>query len=97
MGIITDIEHYRDDTRRKPYKGPINGPCSACSDGDTAMKYHDHEPLSPSYTLAELEQLAQRYTREYQMSIDDELGEFLQLSPFIAWLAKKEREANERG
>jgi len=26
-----------------PYKGPINQPCSACSAGDTAMKFHDHD------------------------------------------------------
>lgn len=25
-------------------KLPIDRPCSACSDGDTQMKYHDHEP-----------------------------------------------------
>lgn len=25
------------------YKGPINQPCSACGDGDTAMEYHDHD------------------------------------------------------
>lgn len=29
--------------RRQPYKGPINRPCSACSAGDTAMEYHDHD------------------------------------------------------
>lgn len=27
----------------KPYKGAINQPCSACSAGDTEMKYHDHD------------------------------------------------------
>lgn len=27
----------------KPYKGPINQPCSPCSAGDTAMEYHDHD------------------------------------------------------
>jgi len=26
-----------------PYKGPINVPCSACSAGDSAMQYHDHD------------------------------------------------------
>jgi hypothetical protein len=26
-----------------PYKGPINQSCSACSAGDTAMEYHDHD------------------------------------------------------
>jgi hypothetical protein len=25
-------------------KLPIDRPCSACGDGDTEMKYHDHEP-----------------------------------------------------
>lgn len=50
----------------------------------------------PPDRIFDLEQLAERYTREYQMSIDDELGKFLQLSRFIAWLGKKEREANER-
>lgn len=30
-------------TEHKPYKGPINQPCSACSAGDTAMEYHDHD------------------------------------------------------
>lgn len=28
---------------KKPYKGPIDRPCSACSAGDTAMEYHNHE------------------------------------------------------
>ena len=26
-----------------PYKGPVTRPCSACSAGDTAMEYHDHD------------------------------------------------------
>lgn len=30
-----------------PYKGAINIPCSACSDGDDAMEYHDHEYVKP--------------------------------------------------
>lgn len=30
-------------TQQAPYKGPINGPCSACSAGDTAMEHHNHE------------------------------------------------------
>ena len=25
------------------YKGPITQPCSACSAGDGAMQYHDHD------------------------------------------------------
>lgn len=28
----------------KPGKYPIDRPCSACSDGDYEMKYHDHRP-----------------------------------------------------
>lgn len=28
----------------KPGKYPIDRPCSACSDGDTEMKYHNHQP-----------------------------------------------------
>jgi hypothetical protein len=27
----------------KSYKGPINVPCSSCSDGDTAMEFHTHD------------------------------------------------------
>lgn len=46
---------------------------------------------SPSYTLLEIGELAQRYTREFQCSVDDELGTFLELSRFIAWLAKREQ------
>lgn len=44
------------------------------------------------YTLKEIGELAQRYTREFQCSVDDELGTFLELSRFIVWLAKRERE-----
>lgn len=44
------------------------------------------------YTLKEVEGLALRYTRDFQMSVDDELGEFLQLSRFIAWLKRREKE-----
>lgn len=28
---------------KQPYRGPINQPCSACSDGDTKMEHHDHD------------------------------------------------------
>lgn len=35
----------------------INGPCSACGDGDTAMKYHNHDadPLAAAANSAWLE------------------------------------------
>lgn len=93
MGIITDIEHYQSHARRKSYKGPINEPCSACGDGDTAMKYHDHDPPSPSYTLAELEALAKHFDTALRLGTVEQLA----LSTFLAWLAsrEKERESNE--
>lgn len=93
MGIITDIEHYQSHARRKPYKGPINEPCSACGDGDTAMEYHDHDPLLPSYTLADLERLGREYGDECLVQEDSTI-EALVMSHFVRWLAKKEREAN---
>ena len=37
-----------------PYKGPISVPCSACSAGDTAMEYHDHEGRPRKTLRAEL-------------------------------------------
>lgn len=36
-----------DVDKSQPYKGPINQPCSACSAGDTAMEYHDHDYVKP--------------------------------------------------
>lgn len=50
---------------------------------------------SPSYTLAELTDLANRYADD----IDDDdlrLTIRLNLSGLLTWLAKKEREGNER-
>ena len=83
--------------RRQSYKGPINGPCSACGDGDTAMEYHDHEPPSPSYTLADLRVLAHGFLQTSDSGIGTDGVEMrLKLSIFLAWLARKEREANER-
>ena len=36
---------YTHLTRRtKATKRPIDRPCSACSDGDVGMRYHDHAP-----------------------------------------------------
>ena len=77
------------------YKGPINGPCSACGDGDTAMKYHDHDPPSPSYTLADLERLGREFSVVCQTQ-EDSVIEGLALSKFAKWVGKKEREANDR-
>lgn len=64
-------------------------------DGDTAMEYHDHDPPSPSYTLADLERLAKHFDKALNLSIPEQLA----LSTFLAWLAseEKEREGNERG
>lgn len=75
----------------RPYKGRINGPCSACGDGDTAVKYHDHEVSSPSYTLAELMELGHEWAR----STGGELTDDMAVSWFLLWLAKKEKEAND--
>lgn len=52
-------------------------------------------PSSPSYTLAELTDLANRYADD----IDDDdlrLTVRLNLSGLLTWLGKKEREGNER-
>lgn len=72
----------------------FHGPCSACGDGDTAMKYHDHEPPPPSYTLAELRELSKEYLATSQLT--DTLTPELILLSLLAWLGKKEREGNER-
>ena len=49
---------------------------------------------SPSYTLAELRELSKEYLATSQLT--DTLAPELILSSLLAWLAKKEREANER-
>lgn len=49
------------------------------------------ESLSPSYTLAELEQLAKHFDKALNLSIVEQLA----LSTFLAWLASEEKEAKD--
>lgn len=72
------------------YKGQFNGPCSACGDGDTAMRYHNHEIQPKSYTLAELEQLTDEYVAK--VAEPDSLVDW-RMSDFIAWLKRQEKES----
>ena len=47
-GDLVGFEHEPNCPAAQPIpehaKLPIDRPCSACSDGDTEMKYHDHAP-----------------------------------------------------
>lgn len=64
-------------------------PCSPCGDGDTAMRYHNHDPLPRSYTLDEIKLLAMEFVD------DDSADNFerqLLLSVFIEWLQQREKE-----
>lgn len=62
------------------------------------MRYHDHEPPSPSYTLAEWQAQVFDYCDEWERETESTQTEFrLMLSLMFEALARKEREANERG
>ena len=50
---------------------------------------------SPSYTLKEIEALGLQYAKEAYVD-DDDLTRELELSRFLAWLTKREREGLER-
>lgn len=65
------------------------GPCSACGDGDTAMKYHNHEPSPRSYTVGQMKDYADRFVR--LNPVRNDLTPELCLSIFLAWLAKREQ------
>ena len=82
----------------------MNGPCSACGDGDTALKYHSHDVRDPRitveqgrfsaerlYTLAELETLAKEWRDENEATVDAQWT----VSHLFAWLKKREREVEE--
>lgn len=48
--VLTPVAPKEQPTGEAPapkYKGPIAVPCSACSDGDTAMEHHDHDYVDP--------------------------------------------------
>lgn len=49
---------------------------------------------SPSYALADLKQLAREWANDPGVAADD--NDRLAVSVFCAWLARKERETNER-
>ena len=71
----------------------FRGPCSACGDGDTAMKYHNHDnprlvQPSPSYTLVELMELAKQW-RDEEDGIDSHAQ--WAVSSLLAWLARREQ------
>lgn len=73
----------------------MNGPCSACGDGDTALRYHSHDDTlrlvqPPSYTLASIEALALDYCNDATSAA--RLDDRLRLSLFIQWLKKREKE-----
>lgn len=53
----------------------------------------ESKPSPPSYTLAELRELSKEYLATSQLT--DTLTPELILSSLLAWLGKKEREANE--
>lgn len=72
-------------------KGPPLGPCSACGDGDVAMEYHNHEPLPASYTVVEIEQLAQEWAAENEATTDARWV----VRGLIAWLKKQEQEVGD--
>lgn len=72
------------------------GPCSACGDGDTALKYHNHEPSPRSYVvygIHDIELLAQQWcdSTDNRHTRSDALQRRLTLSVFIEWLAKREQ------
>lgn len=73
------------------------GPCSACGDGDTAMEYHNHEPLQRSYTLGELRDLTQLFLNDMQgrghvTTYGPESLTDWKFETFLQWLARRERE-----
>lgn len=70
----------------------LHGPCSACDNGDTAMRYHNHQP-SQMYTLTEIEQLAREYVKDCRIENSYDIP--LSLSLFLTWLAKRERGKGE--
>lgn len=72
------------------YKG--YDPCSACGDGDTALRYHTHDPLPKSYTLDDLTRLAAEWITEQEGDVEMLKWTF---SIFIEWARKREREVGE--
>lgn len=66
----------------------FRGPCSACGDGDTAMKYHDHKPQPSRYTVDEITKLAKQFAHEGKI---DNMEGALAIGIFLAWLAKREQ------
>lgn len=54
------------------------------------MKTSNHQSSSPSYTLADLERLAEQWAIEHRILATHRW----MVSNLLAWLARKEREAN---
>ena len=72
-------------------KLPIDRPCSACGDGDTEMKYHDHEPPFREWCrVAASEQGARTMSTEQERA---EFGEWLIWQ--TAWKAGREFQREE--
>lgn len=104
MGIITDIQHYRTQEMRMSCQCEIYEICAQCAPSQEAFlkAVHDHDEVvsrqpssssSPSYTLADLKTLIAQWINEQEG--DTEMLKWT-MSILIEWLAKKEREANER-
>lgn len=52
---------------------------------------------SPSYTLAEIEALARKFTQKYEPYSDDGQHYQYTISIFILWLKQRERDARDEG
>ena len=81
---ITDIIAAHAPSVAPPPRGekrPIARPCSACGDGDTEMKYHDHfppfadEPSAHSVAPPTIPVLTPEQEERWNLMVDDQYGE----------------------